>query len=197
MVRSLVTLAGLILVGSAVSLAQNTPRMEIFGGYSYATANLTSTNSPFFRAPTQFGQNFDMRGWSASVTENLDSWFGATQEITGDYGNPRLNGFNHSTRTYSFLTGPRFSYRRNERITPYAQALFGYGEMSMKVPSAGVSNTSDSYAMALGGGIDVHLHGMFALQLVQADYYMTRFFGQTQNNLRFSTGLVIQFGRTR
>lgn len=190
-------LGGLLLLAAAAGLAQETPRMEIFGGYSYTAANLSSTNSPFFTTPTPFGQNFDMRGWGVSPTENLDSWFGFTQDITGLYGNPRLDGFNHRTHTYSFLTGPRFSYRRIKRITPFAHALFGYGEMSMKIPSVGVSTTSDSYAMALGGGLDVHLHGMVALRLIQADYYLTRFFGQTQNNLQLSAGLIIQFGRVR
>ncbi|HEX5483782.1 MAG TPA: hypothetical protein VFZ08_14255 [Terriglobia bacterium] len=191
-------LSGFIFMVSVAAFAQNTPRMEIGGEYSFAVANLSSTNSPFFPAPVALGQSFDMRGWGVSVTENVDDWFGLTQDVSGLYANPRLNGFNHKTRIYSFLSGPRFSYRHIERVTPYAHALFGYGQMSMKVPAAGgISATSESYAMALGGGLDVHLHGIFTLRLVQADYYLTRFFGSTQNNLRLSAGLMIQFGRTR
>lgn len=197
MTQKILILTGLILTVSAAVFAQNSPRMEIFGGYSYGIANLQSTNSPFFAVPVPFGQNFDMRGFDIGLTENIDSWFGLTQDISGLYANPRLNGFNHKTHVYSFLSGPRFSYRHIERITPYAHALFGYGEMKMEIPQAGVSTTSSSYAMALGGGLDVHVHGIFTLRLVQADYYLTRFFGNTQNNLRLSAGLVIQFGRTR
>ncbi|HLI35025.1 MAG TPA: hypothetical protein VKW70_08265 [Terriglobia bacterium] len=197
MIQKFLIIVSVLLGISAAGLAQNAPRMEIFGGFSFAKAGFSSTNSPFFLSAVPFGQNFDLRGWEASVSENVDSWFGVTQEFTGLYGNPRLNGFNHNTHLYSFLSGPRFSYRHNERITPFAHALFGYDEISMKIPAAGgIAAKDQSYGMALGGGLDVKLHGVFALRLIQADYYMTQFFGKTQSNLRLSAGIVIQLGRT-
>ena len=54
--------------------------------------------------------------------------------------------------------------------------------------------------MTLGGGVDVKASEHVAIRLGQVEYLMTRFketsaSRQTQNNLRFSTGIVYRFGR--
>ena len=47
-------------------------------------------------------------------------------------------------------------------------------------------------AYALGGGIDSHLIPLVVWR-VQGDLLETRFFSNTQNNVRISTGIVIHF----
>jgi hypothetical protein len=47
--------------------------------------------------------------------------------------------------------------------------------------------------MAFGGGADVTLNKTFAVRVGQFDYLMTRFGGDSQNNVRFSTGVVFKF----
>ena len=49
-------------------------------------------------------------------------------------------------------------------------------------------------AVALGGGMDFDLTSRFAVRVFQVDYLHTSLFSQTQNNLRFSTGLVYRWG---
>jgi len=48
--------------------------------------------------------------------------------------------------------------------------------------------------MTAGGGVDLKINRRAAIRL-QADYLLTKFLGLTQNNLQFSTGLVIRFGQ--
>jgi hypothetical protein len=47
--------------------------------------------------------------------------------------------------------------------------------------------------MALGGGIDAELTDKIHWRLVQADYLLTQFGGGSQNNFRFSTGILFRF----
>ena len=52
--------------------------------------------------------------------------------------------------------------------------------------------TDTSFADAFGGGFDYRLFRPLAWRL-QGDYVQTRFFGETQNNVRISTGIVFRF----
>jgi hypothetical protein len=74
------------------------------------------------------------------------------------------------------------------KIRPFAEALFGAAHVS--VNNGGPSDTS--FATALGGGIDYRIIRPIAWRF-QGDYVQTRFFGATQNNVRFSTGIVLRF----
>jgi hypothetical protein len=63
-----------------------------------------------------------------------------------------------------------------------------------------------NFAMAIGGGLDIKLSKTVILRAMQLDYYLTRFetpnlnnpaapfSNKNQNNLRFATGLVFNFG---
>jgi len=52
---------------------------------------------------------------------------------------------------------------------------------------------SSSFSMVLGGGVDTELTDKLRWPLVQADYLLTQFGGGSQNNFRFSTGVVFRF----
>ena len=52
-------------------------------------------------------------------------------------------------------------------------------------------------AMTAGGGFDLKIAPHVAIRLGQGEYFMTRFGGSTQNNIRISTGIVFQFGGAR
>jgi hypothetical protein len=65
--------------------------------------------------------------------------------------------------------------------------MFGVGHVNA---NAGGSDTS--FSTAIGGGVDYRLFHVVGWRF-QGDYLQTRFFGATQNNLRFSTGIVLHF----
>lgn len=205
--KRLFSVTSLVLFAALSAMAQEYPKAEVFGGYSY------------FRADG--GAN--LHGWNASVSGNLNSWFGLVADFSGHYdssssrsqlslpdfpgfpgipGSPSLSfAVSSETSVHTFLAGPRFSYRKKERIAPFAHALFGasrrHAETEVIFDSAGrtfFSSNNTSFAAALGGGLDIELSKNIALRVVQAEYVLTRSFGFSGNNTRVSTGIVFRFG---
>lgn len=177
--------------------AQRLEGIEIFGGYSYLQNNLSSVISPFYLTPTTFGSNFALNGWQASLTEKATDWIGLTQEFSGHYGTKPLHGINNHFNTFSILSGPQFYYNGFKGVTPFAHALFGYTKTSVQLKGTGLKATGTSYAMAFGGGLDVNVRRHLGIRLFQVAYYRPQLFGSSQNNLRFSAGVVFRFGGSR
>jgi hypothetical protein len=154
--RQLMILALSLGLLSLPAMAQDFPKAEIFGGYQY----------------THLEPSIDANGWNASLTGNVDRWFGITADFSGAY---KSAGHFH---TYMF--GPVFS-ARTDKVTPFAHALFG-------------GASGGTFAMAFGGGADVKMADKVAFRLVQADWLVLRSEGFTsKKNVRVSTGLVFRF----
>lgn len=179
--RRVLCLAGLFLLATLPAAAQNAPKAEVFGGYSYLRVN-----------PGGGANGINLNGWNASVAGNLNNWFGIVGDFSGAYGSPTFAGVKVKTKAHNFLFGPRLSYRSNERFTPFAHALFGATRLEGSALGANVSDTS--FAMALGGGIDAKLNDRVAVRVAQFDYLLTRFASDNQHNLRLSAGIVFRFG---
>jgi opacity protein-like surface antigen len=178
--------------------AQRFEGIEFFGGYSYMKSDL---NPPFVFAvspiPTASNSNFGMNGWQASITENATDWLGLTQQFSGNYGTTDFPGAATHFNTFSILSGPRLSYPGLKGVTPFVHALFGYDQTTAELESTNLKATSSSYAMAFGGGVDVKVSRGLAIRVFQADYYRPQVFGNIQNDLRISTGIVFRFGGRR
>ncbi len=202
--RKAIVIACAMMFLSIAVYGQETPKAELFGGYSYFHSEGGS----------------DLHGWNGSIAVNLNKWFGVVADFSGHYDSNSSSistiflpdpGFptasiriDADTNIHSFLFGPRFSYREKEAITPFAHALIGFsrvhseGTFTTTTGSTTVTQTfsvSDTaFAAAFGGGLDLKLSDSFALRVVQADYVLTRFSGFTNHNARISTGLVFRFG---
>jgi hypothetical protein len=112
---------------------------------------------------------------------------------------------NANVAALTYLFGPRLSFRKHDRITPFAQVLFG-GVHANQVTLTGCTvnctllPSQDSFAMTAGGGLDLRVHHHFAIRIIQAEYLMTRFASYTtgttgtQNDMRLSSGIVFRFG---
>jgi opacity protein-like surface antigen len=186
--------------------AGKTPRLELFLGYSYLRA-----------VPTYATGNrlVWMNGGSASAAFNFNRYFGVVADF-GGLADSQLNLTGPGVATprvaasggnaYTFLFGPRLSYRRHERFTPFAQVLAG-GIHASPVTLDGCSGTGcvplpaqTSFALTAGAGLDIGLTRHFALRAVQAEYLMTRFPNPitqatgSQNDIRISSGLVFRLG---
>lgn len=160
------------------------PQFEASAGYSYIRANPANSNG-----------GFNLNGGSASLSYNFTDRYAAV----GEFGAGQFSGLPSgvSSTMYTYLFGPRVSFRNFSRVVPFAQALLGGGRLTAS--ASGVNAGENSFAMALGGGVDVDFHSHFAIRLVQADYLLTRFASAsgasaTQNNLRLSAGIVFRFG---
>src|SRR5262249_479545 len=195
LIRHFIMLVAFLVLASLPTLAQNYPGAEVSGGFSYLR--------------TEGGGN--LYGWDASVAGNLNRWFGLVGEFSGHYGTGFDNGgfailvpgavtsIDTDSNVYTFLFGPRFSYRKDRPLTPYGHVLPGFARSSVSVnvittaATFHSSATSTAFAMALGGGVDLRLSRSVAFRMIQADYLLTRFGGITQNNAGIPTGLVSRF----
>jgi opacity protein-like surface antigen len=188
----------LIFSATASALAQESGKIEVFGGYSLLRADGSS-------GPTE-----NLNGWNASVNYSLNKILGLKADFSGHYGDTTLtNPFTGASTKidisdFTFLFGPQFSYRKNEKVVPFAHVLMGgfRGRTSgapFDIGAGGISvivdpsSTDTAFGAAFGGGLDIKLTKGLAFRLVQADYLLSRFSEETQNNLRIGTGLVIKF----
>jgi len=166
--RKLVVSLTLAVLFSLPVLAQD--KAEVFGGYQYS--RLSSTN---------------FNGWNGAFTGNLNNWLGVTADLSGAYKSQAGTSF----QQHNFLFGPTVSYRKLESVKPFAHALFGVAHANAAFSGLGASD--NSFAMALGGGVDASITHRFSLRLVQADWMRTSFGSVGQNNARISTGIVFKF----
>jgi outer membrane protein OmpA-like peptidoglycan-associated protein len=188
-----------------------TPKVELFLGYSYWRA-----------VPQSTGNRIDaMHGGSTSIAYNLNNHLGLVFDLGGfkadslQFNSPGA-GFTPSRvvdadgNVFTFLFGPRVSFRNHGRWTPYLQVLAGAARASQvtldNCPAAIYAcqplPEETAFALTAGGGLDYRLNHRFALRLFQAEYLLTRFQDPSsatgssglQSNFRLSTGIVLRFG---
>ena len=184
--KVVVCLLTFISLGGVAAFAQETPKVDIFAGYSYVRAN-PGPNS---------GASFSLDGGSASVTYHIKDWVSGVADF-GGYTNGNIKGSGVSGTLSSYLFGPRFSYRSFHRITPFAETLFGLARGSASI-SRNSGSAQNAFGTAIGGGVDYRINNRFSLRPLQVDYLLTRFnegttSNRNQNNLRASTGILIHF----
>jgi outer membrane protein OmpA-like peptidoglycan-associated protein/opacity protein-like surface antigen len=180
------------------------PTVEWFSGYSFWRAMPALNNRMGY-----------LHGGSASVAYNFNRYVGLVADF-GGYDNNRVTLFTptasetfHSNGSaYTYLFGPRFSFRY-ERFTPFFHALYG-GAHASSVTISGCTGTpictplgsDNAFATMVGAGLDIKISRHLALRLFQGDFLITHFRNPLsssgergwQNNGRFSTGVVFRFG---
>jgi outer membrane protein OmpA-like peptidoglycan-associated protein/opacity protein-like surface antigen len=184
----------------------DTPKIELFLGYS----NLLAT-------PMSLSNRIDdLQGGDTNIAFNFNRYLGLVGDFAGYHANTlTFNQVGGPSRdvgaggtAFSYMGGPRLSYRR-PHFTFFAQALFGDAN-ARKVtingctgsPSCAPLPSENSFAMALGGGLDLNLTRHLAFRIIQAEYLMTRFMDPssaagttgTRNNVRLSSGIVFRSG---
>jgi len=183
----------------------HTPRVEVFFGYSYLRA--VPTLAPGNRLVW-------LNGGSTSIALNFNRHLGLVGDFGGfDDSQVLLSGVtpsvvvNSSGTVYTYLFGPRLSFRSHERFTPFVQVLFGGARASAVTLAGGCTGlgctplpVENKFAMTAGGGLDFKVRHHLAIRLIQAEYLMTSFENHStgaaahQNDVRLSTGLVFSFG---
>lgn len=185
--KLVVSLLGVLflLSGAAARAQEAAPKVDIFAGYSYLQAN-----------PGVSGvDSFHLHGGSASIAYNYRTWLSGVADF-GGYNNGSVLGTGAGGTLSTYLFGPRVSYRRLRRITPFGQVLFGVAHTNAS--GFGTASSQNAFAMTAGGGVDYKLFDHFSLRPAQAEYLLSRFGvgttgTQTQNNARLSTGFVFRF----
>ena len=205
------TTLALILVFGAASITATAQddrnKIETYIGYSYL-----STDAGLSEVDTNLEDRVGTNGVELSITGNPHRYIG----IKGDFSwhqktDNFVNGADNASlryRTGQFLGGVQFKDNKldGSHLRPFAHVLVGLAHQSVTVRGTLDSDpfdedfTSNNFAMAFGGGLDVRINNRVSLRVIQAEYnpifFRSRdingisFEGRTQSNFRIGAGVV-------
>jgi hypothetical protein len=173
---------GAVLISVLPAIAQDVPKLEVYGGYLLIHEEGVTTN-----------------GFLGSVEGIINKNIGIVGEFGYGAQTQKPSGNSIKLKEYNFMAGPRFSYRA-EKFRIFTHALFGGNRMSasqtMSIPGW-ESGASTDFAMAFGGGVDISASKLISIRLAQVDLLTTRWnIAQESgwsNQLRYSGGIVFKF----
>jgi len=175
MLRKVLYAISLVFLALLPATAQDTPKAEVFGGYSWS------------------GGNF--HGWNASVTGNINQRLGIVADFSGHYGS-ELGFVRVNQHAHSFLFGPRVSFR-GKRLTPFVYGVFGATRFAESAVISGqhLSNVSNGFSLTVGGGLDVKVNERIAIRAFQLDYFRPIVNDEANNRGRLAFGVVLRLGK--
>jgi len=187
-------LTGIVLAGSKPMLAQVSSPIERTNRAFDVIATYNAMHSQ-----TLGGGGFFMQGGGIELYKRvITAWnVGAVADATESRA-----GSSASSPGIDLLTitlGPRITTsRRDGQLDFYMQGLAGkaIGSHSIFPCASGICTHASGIAIDLGYGVDFRVREGLMLRLVQGEYLHTRLpngASNAENNLRVSTGLVIQF----
>lgn len=220
----------MIFLFSVMAFAQDFPQTEIFSGYSLMKISGKDVDNLLEAVTTSAPAGVSTSSWFkksffASITHNFNPFAGV--EVAAQYSANNVMKFDGKVPQFpgdtigddtkasvkvealSVLAGPRFAYRNNERVTPFAHFLVGV-DYSRITPSFIVNGADVTpqfiyetgvdkmYAVGvgaiMGGGIDVNITDVIAVRPIQFDFSMTRGPDYSAQSVRWSFGIVFRFG---
>jgi len=221
--RKYFVVAGLLLVGAGSALAQEFPKVETSPAFMYIrnTPNLSNQfviQNPIAGQPpeTITGSNsFNCLGGGGTVQINLTSMFAIASDLGGcKFSNNNLAiGTKVNGSQFTYLFGPRLTFRNASPFTPFFELNFGGDRLAITCKNSatacvnatgGNTYSKNAFAMTVGGGFDIKINKKFSLRPIQAEYLYTRFGNQcalavcgnnnNQNSFRLKSGIVVGWG---
>jgi opacity protein-like surface antigen len=202
---------GLVLLFGSAAFAQDFPKLETSPAFMYIRTPTSFTipvGSPVGVAGTSFNESFNCAGGGGTIAYNVSSVVGIAADLGGCkyFGNniPALSA-KLSGSDFTYMFGPRFTYRNSSKLQPFFEVNFGGNRLKLSCNNntacSGTSYSKNAFALTVGGGFDVKLNKKFAIRLIQAEYLYTRFGNNcqliicsnnnNQNSFRLKSGLVI------
>jgi opacity protein-like surface antigen len=218
LMKRLMTIAGLLLICTTATLAQNTDykKWEFFGGYSALHFDNLGGDTNSAAVNDVLGEKQTLRGFELAITRNFHKYVGAkfdySLHLREDNFTRTLASGTVDTTVQNFLGGIQVKNNMEDgpRFKPFGHALFGVANQKVDVDSPqlpalfGVNDfhvNETSFSMAFGGGIDIKLNNRLDVRAAQVDWNIikrgdqqTGFIvipGTRQDNLRLSVGIVI------
>jgi hypothetical protein len=209
-----VVLVSTAMIFTATAFAQNKPKWELYGDYSYMQFN-----------PTLSGlQSRALNGGGGGVQVNFGRYFGIKGDFQGyastqwtltssgptvtPHGTVPAGTFKSSGNMFTYLVGPTFGVHTT-RFYVYGEVLLGqsntslYGDLVTSINNGGGkvsgSGTQHPFTTAAGGGLDWRMNKSVALRLGEMDWVGTRYSNpitdqNKQNSFRYLGGIVFTFG---
>jgi hypothetical protein len=190
-------LRNLLLWGAATTLTTSSllgqapaPRHEVDLAVTYLAQRSNFTP----------GQFFWRQGGTFELSAEAYHGFGIAMNIAGsEASNIQGTGIDLNTLTTTF--GPRYTWHRH-KVAVFGQGLIGESHAwnSFFPQTGGAVTDANTFALQVGGGVDLHIGRHFAVRPIQADWVRTQFPNATtniQNNLRLGAGIVLRFPQSR
>jgi opacity protein-like surface antigen len=198
---------GIVLLFAIPAFAQDDQgKVEVSANFSFARWNPAKN----------YANSVNLYGGGGSFTYFLTQYIGVKAEFLG-YGsqnqtitcNACEGNIVASGNLFTYMFGP-VAKKRSGTFQPYGHILLGGAHSNVYANVAaqgglGASPSSNAFAMAVGGGLDIKLSRVISLRAGEADYLLTRFnayngavnppFFSThnQNSFRMLTGIVFTF----
>jgi opacity protein-like surface antigen len=198
----LLLLIALICAPAAFAQNKDYSYYEFYVGYAYERANNNADTFDKNGRAKINGATVDLasekvnyNGFEAEFNQNVTRNIGIVTSFSGTYNNSGYfdsksgKTLHANVQRYTLLAGPRYNWRTGG-VTPFAHALFGIQHIRAGFDDRTKSDTA--FAMAFGGGLDVHAGEHMDVRVVQVDYLPTFFNGTRQDNIRASAGIKIK-----
>jgi hypothetical protein len=206
-------LFGAVLLIGLAAWAQDFPRYEVSGNYSYARFN-PSTNGT---------KGLSLNGGGGAAVFNINEYLGIKMDLQGFNSNtfawnipvstnfPSGGTFHASGNLFTYMFGPQVKFR-SPRFEPFVSLLFGGAHSNAYAnafhalcvnPGSCVavsgSPSGNGFAMSAGGGFDIPINKTISFRPAEVDWFLTKINnqfngGSPQNNFRYSAGVNFSFG---
>jgi hypothetical protein len=195
-VRILTFLCAFVFVAFLFAIPSHAQSIELFGGYSFVRPQVTYSQTPQGACvitgcvTTTTTQNLNFNGWEVGGAFKVLGPLALAADYSDTSGS--FQGAHTHLRTY--LVGPQLRFPGP--ISPFAHFLVGGAHESTTAivgPITTFSPTQNGFATALGGGLDLKLLPLLSVRPIQIDYLLTHFNSKTQNQFRYSVGIVVRF----
>lgn len=191
---------------TAVLIAQDFPKVELAGGYSYINFHPN--------LPALTSQN--LNGGGGIFVYNVADWLGIRADLMdyafGSGWTTKLLNLGYtgsaSANLFTYQFGPQIK-RHKGKFQPFAETLFGGAHSNgyasaLKAKGDGTyvltssSGNNNAFAMEMGGGLDLALSKTVQIRPVEVDYQLTRFgyktYSANQNNFKYFAGINFTLG---
>lgn len=171
--------ASSVLASGQGFLGLKTPEVNIFAGYSLVR---------YDSVPLGFSNKLNLNGGNLELSlPNLYQGWG----VVGDFSGHK----NNELEMFNYTIGPQYRFEL-KGIDLFGHFLIGKTRSRLlKTGSSIIEPSSLGITVAMGGGADIPIGNRFAFRAIQYDYMINSAFGSHLHDMRFSSGLVINFGK--
>ena len=155
------------------------PEVSIFAGYSLVR---------YDSVPLGFSDKLNMNGGNLELSlPNLYQGWG----IVGDFSGHK----NSELEMFNYTVGPQYRFEL-KGIDLFGHFLIGKSRSRLlKTGTSIIQPSSLGLMVAMGGGVDIPIGNRFAFRAIQYDYMINSAFADHLHDMRFSSGLVVNFGK--
>jgi opacity protein-like surface antigen len=177
--KKLLGLFVLLVLAGLPAKAQDSP-VAVGGGYTYRSWGFP-------------GERFNMNGWNATASFNVNNWLTVAADFDGTY----TNNTTGTAWFYSYMGGPRIYPIGHGKFSPFVHVLAGGVHSTINFAGGGGSASDTAFGFEGGGGVDVNLTPRFAVRIGEFDYEYSKLFGwasiPVQNNFKYKAAILFKF----